>query len=159
MTEQQLAAIEARANAATAGPWRADVGFSTIPDGPPEGVAVWCQTPGSEGDAVVADLGDYTDGPANGAFIANAREDVPALVAEVRRLRADVAERRLQAETLAAKGLNPKRLDSAGRDLPFATGPTSCASARRRKHFGTDEPVWAHLTSAIRAGAKQSDKD
>jgi hypothetical protein len=75
MTTEELAAIEARANAATAGPWRGtkDEGVQA------DATAVFetgceCCTPSrlSEADAL---------------FIAHARTDIPALVAEVRRLK------------------------------------------------------------------------
>lgn len=62
MTEDELRAIEARANAAMPGPWE---GFDNNP----------CD--------------DYwaKDYPADAEFIARAREDIPRLVAEVRKLR------------------------------------------------------------------------
>jgi hypothetical protein len=60
VTDDELDVIGARANAATPGPW-------TWPD--------WDDCSEQEADA-------------NNEFIAHAREDVPALVAEVRRLRA-----------------------------------------------------------------------
>lgn len=75
MTNEELAAIETRANAATVGPWRGtkDEGVQA------DATAVFetgcgCCTPSrlSEADAM---------------FIAHARTDIPALVAEVRRLK------------------------------------------------------------------------
>ena len=72
--ELDLDAIEARVNAATDGPWEA------YPDG-----LVWTKVPR---------IGDPVSGsvlPEDAEFIAAARTDVPALVAEVRRLRAVLA--------------------------------------------------------------------
>jgi len=75
MTTEELLAIEARANAATAGPWR-----------------------GKKDEGVQADATDVFEtgcgccspshlSEADALFIAHARTDVPALVAEVRRLK------------------------------------------------------------------------
>lgn len=74
-------AIEARANAATPGPWKL-WGMTVMTD--------------RHGTGDVADCDDiaFTADPDRGLrtfnadFIAHAREDIPALVAEVRRLRA-----------------------------------------------------------------------
>lgn len=73
-----LDAIEARANAATEGPW-----MRTYPH-------VIEGFEGNQYSVVVDDDPDETPGvirPEDSAFIAHAREDVPALLAEVRRLR------------------------------------------------------------------------
>jgi hypothetical protein len=79
MTSNELAAIKARANAATPGPW-----FG-------HGDAVARAVQDASGDAEmeqVAQFGCIED--AN--FAAHAREDVPALLREVERLQAFVAE-------------------------------------------------------------------
>ena len=70
ITDAELAAIMARANAATDGPWTIHLADNTVVD--PDGFAV-------------------VPGGVDGIFIANCRRDVPALVAEVRRLRAALA--------------------------------------------------------------------
>ena len=81
MDRDELAEIEARANAATPGPWTTHVVYRVI-------------TPRAGDDGyLVADCGasespDCCEG--NAPFIAHARTDVPALVAEVRRLAAEV---------------------------------------------------------------------
>jgi hypothetical protein len=80
MTPEQLAAIKARADAATPGPWESAT------------TGVWSDI---EGDLWVADTShDY-----DAAFIAHAREDVPALLAEVDkwRARAEKAEAQVAA--------------------------------------------------------------
>ncbi len=90
-----LDAIEARANAASAGPWVLRLGPHAIPEvhGPKYGVAFTFYGEG-EGE------NDHAD--ADAAFIAAARTDVPALVARVRELEADIAARdRSAAETRA----------------------------------------------------------
>lgn len=82
MTEDQLRAIEARADAATPGPWYA------IPN-PDWGGAGWRIA--RDPNEPWANFGQLAYvAPQNGPFIAKAREDIPALVAEVRRLRGQV---------------------------------------------------------------------
>lgn len=83
MNEQELAEIEARANAATPGPWSVQVQHhdTLIYGGPPGGridlakIVPW-----------------MTHDKPNADFIAHARQDVPALIAEVRHLRNVVKE-------------------------------------------------------------------
>jgi hypothetical protein len=82
MTEDDLKAIEARAQAATEGPWRAVYDGSSTwsigPDDDPQGrAACWA----SDRFGKKADI----------EFLTAARTDIPALVAEVRRLRALLA--------------------------------------------------------------------
>lgn len=72
-----LDAIEARANAATAGPWKADHELGHV-------------YAGEYGDTVVCSRDDNTNG-ADLDFIAHTREDVDVLRAEVRRLRGALA--------------------------------------------------------------------
>ena len=83
MTDEELSEIEARANTATPGPWRLD-GLEVVMMGVRERLAVL-----RRGDLP---LGEHV---LSADFIAHAREDVPRLVAEVKRLRAlvDRAER------------------------------------------------------------------
>jgi hypothetical protein len=75
-----LAPIQARADAATPGPWWNDGHEIAIYQGEPGGPGdVWI------GETCTTRLPDW--GNANAAFIAAARQDVPALLAEVTRLR------------------------------------------------------------------------
>lgn len=96
MNNQQLDldGIEARANAATPGPWCTDS---------------WEIYQGSEYEAGAEWIGETCRGRVEGlaqdradaAFVAAARTDVPALLAEVRRLRAELAaETRLHSGTI-----------------------------------------------------------
>lgn len=68
--------IEARANQASPGPWRTGRSVHRT-------VYVCASSDGGFGC-----LAGLMDRPCDGRFVAHAREDVPALVAEVRRLRA-----------------------------------------------------------------------
>ena len=83
MTEQELAEIRQRANAATPGPW------SMKQDG---------------AEFYIADRnGRWLDVTLSDAiFISHARQDIPALLAEVERLRADIEHVSTVGESLAA---------------------------------------------------------
>lgn len=84
MTPEQLDEIEQRANRATEGPW---VWEATSPRMSGE---QWnLRISGKHGIRMV--VSEYQHGPANAKFITSARTDVPALVAEVRRLRGQIA--------------------------------------------------------------------
>lgn len=103
MTEERLAEIMGRAEAATQGPWRAHKSFEVI----------YGKKSGCDSTIVCAlESEDFMyskerDMQANAAFIAHAREDIPALLDEVERL---LAENERQKEVIsflgdAAKGL------------------------------------------------------
>lgn len=91
LTEQELAEIEERVNAATPGPWE----ICANPfDGSDDYNESWCPVelphPYIEAHVTMHDrhLDRYKkEGVAIAQFIAHARTDVPALIAEVRRLR------------------------------------------------------------------------
>ena len=102
MTDLDLAAIQARADAATEGPWEAEIGES-IEVNAGTAKTVWDET-GRFGkparswrftDRILevecedSDLpdDDYAIVAANATFIAHARTDIPALIAEVKALR------------------------------------------------------------------------
>lgn len=87
MTEQELAAIEKRANAATREPW--SVSGTYVPTASLSAVSVYGM--GME----VAECQMDTDG----TFIAAARVDVPALIAEVRKLTAERDALRVDVRT------------------------------------------------------------
>ncbi len=93
MNEQELKEIEARAAAATPGPWEPQEGtkylamgdmgeekeYFVIRDGDDISICCDCSTPDGEAS------------PENANFIAHARQDVPALCAEMRRLNGELA--------------------------------------------------------------------
>lgn len=85
MTDKELLEIEARANAATPGPWvdnitSVDQHFTLQPTKAVVGLED-CGSPYNPWQRMVLDEADRQ-------FIAHAREDIPRLVNEVRRLRA-----------------------------------------------------------------------
>jgi hypothetical protein len=111
MDEKTLQEWEALANATTPGPWRADA---------------------REGRVTGPDLGTVADCPhagdaANTLFIAAAREAVPALVAEVRRLQS-----RVQAQRTAVEGVT-KLLTRWAEERDEATGLTPEARKLHRE--------------------------
>jgi hypothetical protein len=95
LSDPEIDEIEARANAATDGPWCTDSweiyqGTEYVP-----GISMWI------GETCRGSSTPEQD-RADAAFVAAARTDVPALLAEVRRLRAQVAELEPDAALLAA---------------------------------------------------------
>jgi hypothetical protein len=93
VTDERLAEIEARCNDATPGPW------SAVRDHNGHWRVVW---PHSQNGSVARDGKVFDDYDA--AFIAAARDDVPDLLAEVRRLRGAMDEVRRRIETSARCG-------------------------------------------------------
>lgn len=109
MTEEELAAIEARADAATMGPWVVsewrleinDLGRQEFPEGLDhrpeyEVITGWIHGQAHSPIPIVWNtFGPYQEpqhfchwDKDDAEFVAHAREDVPALIAEVRQLRA-----------------------------------------------------------------------
>lgn len=78
MTEERLDAIQARVDGATGGPW------GCYGDGAHEVFDAGEYSDGDRGEVVAAVIDKLSDA----VFIAEAREDIPALLAEVERLRA-----------------------------------------------------------------------
>jgi hypothetical protein len=106
MTNDDLREIEARANAATPGPWLVERQYSG------DNWMIGCLVVGTDsGDGKNYDVtittdhlhaSEYGDATAriDAEFVAHARTNVPALIAEVRRLREELAEYQ-QRERLA----------------------------------------------------------
>lgn len=82
--EEELLAIESRANAATPGPWCHREQFIEAGNDSGQLLGVTMQR--------MEDGLDQLPGVDNAAFIAHARTDVPRLIAEIRRLQALVDE-------------------------------------------------------------------
>jgi hypothetical protein len=106
LTEQQLDAIEARANATTPGPWgtHRDLTAAYTVQARPR---LTRNGTDHEGDIATLTPGRTDDESyANARFIAHAPEDVRALLAEIRRLHAELASARAAAITDVGNWLN-----------------------------------------------------
>ena len=108
MDEAKLQEIEARANAATPGPWIGDGEFGFV-----------FQRGASRAHCIARlDHEDVRDtSGADLAFIAHARTDVPALIAEVRRLRAEHAAALDAARREGAEGMREAAVAMIGRRI------------------------------------------
>ncbi len=115
MNHTELKAIEERADAATRGPWRWHAPQDESQEDRSDRWRNCTELPAMQGsaDVRVCDFGDerqYYPSAGNppsaddAAFIAAAREDVPALIAEVKRLREQRDEARKQARHNAHVG-------------------------------------------------------
>lgn len=161
MTEEALAAIEARAAAATQGPWEVDVAYlgnresvhyalrtrDRLPEHPwSPAFLLWAcgalghpswqrwlewqqRVPGMvepyrRDERIEADM----------RFLAAARTDVPALVAEVRRLRSEVARAEGQAEASEVSRARWERMAvRLERERDAAAGTSRMRGARERE--------------------------
>lgn len=86
LTNEELNAIEKRANAATPGPWEWD-GAQADDESVADFGAPWIPQGSTLGNTLIQLADTYEGSPADCAFVAAARDDVPCLVTEVRRLR------------------------------------------------------------------------
>ena len=114
MTTPDLDAIRARAEAATEGPWEAEALEGNIVT-PTQGTIV--------------EVYSWTD--ADAEFIAHAREDVPALLAEVEQLRAELAHARMDRAEQADEAQRA-RDHLAGLDRIAKVTPCTCSAQRAR---------------------------
>ena len=100
MNDAELAAIEARAAAATPGPWVRIRDHRWASD-----IYVHADARHDVAGRPVARVNEHYTPDVDAEFIAHARQDVPALLAEVRRLRGaieDYAENRIGSNALIA---------------------------------------------------------
>lgn len=86
MTDDELSAIEALAEAATPGPWKYDWGNWDVEGPMPDRYVVAALDASSREPSFGGQEPNPVAAPTDGEFIAHARTDVPRLVAEVRRL-------------------------------------------------------------------------
>ena len=91
LSEEQLKAIEARA-AATPGPWAWDPAYGTFMHGPE--CQMVCDSKEPDYHIRIRGVGANLPQEDNASFIAHSREDIPALIAEVRRLRTENTKQR-----------------------------------------------------------------
>lgn len=91
MRSSYLSQIEERANAATFGPW--DVESGNTPLGDTGEYMGYCTVKAARKDVAYLANPDEPQAEANSKFIAHAREDIVALVREVRRLQEQLGVR------------------------------------------------------------------
>ena len=112
MSELNLEEIEARANSASEGPWKtvtARYGYdmkdswAVEPDGPS-----------------VHNVAHITLGELDAKFIAHAREDVPALIAEVRRLRTQIERVQKMSDDMSEGKARCLLVDGKEGDYPIS---------------------------------------
>ena len=161
MSNERLEQIQARAAAATPGPWEAwDTG-----DPPAEDEAQsWIVTPGSLHLATL-----YAGDPsANATFAAHAREDIPALLEEIDRLHEEVRGQRYVAEMLARVAEAAHRREDRVRDCldkirldktPMVTDEMVEHAAEalydQRYGYGWDEDAWENEKDKSRELARE----
>jgi nicotinamide mononucleotide adenylyltransferase len=95
LTADQLATIQARADAATDGPWQANTRIGVVTN---------------QADDPLAVFGGSAQDRADAEFTAHAREDVPALLAEIQRLK---TQRKYLITQLAQRDAETGRGDKA----------------------------------------------
>lgn len=105
LTDHLLAEWQRLADEATTGPWR----VQECPESESEAIAGAWDVEGAGGVDVALDL----DRPADAAFIAAARTAVPALIAEVRRLREEAQLHQAQDATITELREETRRLHDA----------------------------------------------
>ena len=162
LTEEMLDAIEAREKAATPGPW-ASTWAHTEHDGVPaeqlDEAAIVSSAEGLGRDNAVVVGSLWYDGPHticrehDAAFIAAARTDVPALVADDRRLRAEVERLRAENARLVAR--------CKGRSTPPTTAEArvvhSAGGAFVRTPFATGRRFPDVVSGLARLGSDEAD--
>lgn len=132
MTDLDLDAIEARANAATDGPWvvKHEPAWEADNVQHPDVITVGAQMWEADDEPMTVCLvsTDHEDDPVDvlldAEFIAHARTDVPALVAEVRRLREESAK---------ATAWHTEALDDLARAVCALDTSKAIASERRAR--------------------------
>lgn len=102
MADLDLDSIEARANAATEGPWLAHDERSDLREENPDVNPMWVVAHMEPNGVIwvrdIADIGGGEQDETDAEFIAHARTDVPALVAALREARAEVERLRTLAD-------------------------------------------------------------
>lgn len=108
MTEEQIAEIRGREKAASDGPWRAKCEILEADECGNATAAMTYVSTNDKGICILYGRGhDDTNAQEDAAFIAHAREDIPALLDEVERLRTENERQKKVISFLgdAAKGL------------------------------------------------------
>jgi len=138
LTDEELDEIKARCDAATPGPWveeRDEDSLQAIVSGEEDVIGAWCDPGGGDFGPAISDE--------DASFIAHAREDIPALLAEVERLRKRVewAEGHMRAAQEQAGGLFDRARDADARvaELEAAMGTEVGRVARLTYRLGRQD--------------------
>lgn len=153
ITDERLAEMRRQAEAAARGPW-----FVMQPGAPNLMMGVWAD----DGDLVAfvhgmqarADAGEFASEYDNATFIAHAREDVPDLLAELDRLRAELAasharevahNRPIATVRVEVADLEPVKqaMEEARQAIVALTAQRSAAMAREAAAMGIARAVAA----------------
>jgi hypothetical protein len=132
VTDEELNAIEARANAATPGPW--ELGEHEIL--------------AAHSAVVVAGAGccDPVRLDADANFICQARTDAPALVAEVRRLRAALIQAAVALDETCGWASHEPTAEGQDEDRAWAAKEALTAAREAGIRFDADSPSgWSPL--------------
>lgn len=148
MTDLDLDAIEARANAATDGPWlgydeRSDLREEN-PDVTPMWVVAQMEPDGVNWVRDIADIGGGEQDEADAEFIAHARTDLPALVAALREARAALLDPDGDLAWQIASAHDAKATEEF-----MAEGGKACCNAHGYKRERDD---WRRRYEALRDG-------
>lgn len=127
LSDDEVAEIEARANAATGGPWGPHE-MSPLS----EGLHEWFEVGPYPDSSVCEVTNDYPNFRANAEFIGHAREDIPALCATVRALRAENERLSRDSAELARK------LENSGRNASLMSQQINAARERSPEYDHRD---------------------
>jgi hypothetical protein len=116
LDDTRLAEIAARVEAASKGPWKVCEDYSDVLDG--------------DGHQIISHFHDP-----DGQFTAHARQDVPALLAEVERLKARVAELEAQQPTLCGRTRDISGNEYPPCELRAGHWQAYCRGDRGRSYF------------------------
>jgi hypothetical protein len=131
MTDEEVQAIEAREQAAPTGPWASERGALSAAFGQHR---YFVFGPGIAGSRFILEGFHGPDGAAAAEFVAAARQDVPDLVAEVKRLQ---REQRLVAARAWDAGFAASS-EGWNAESPFSDGPTDEEVAERAERRASD---------------------
>jgi hypothetical protein len=104
VTPEELAEIEARAEAATPGPWELEMAWNSLPYGE-EVAGYWDWYLHIDGDTIIGGQEADKDPSDDLKLIKEARQDIPKLIAEVRRLQEELEEEQRYAAAMRNRAL------------------------------------------------------
>lgn len=134
LTDQQLAKIQLRAEAATPGPWGQRLLIPTFTDHSKPLVFAWV----SEKERLLIATIESSEEDAN--FITQARDDVLALVDEIHRLKMQVV--RLASVCASARNDSNTPCDRTIYDCPHGSRGTPCPGINETRQYEDNFKCW-----------------